>query len=406
MRLNTFALIGLIHTSLVAASCADVCALGFTTQVSLAGAFCDLFTLGLYVGALPLFASNCNTDVSISSACGCLSAATSTVSATTFSTVTVVSATITNTLTASTTLVSTASSITSTTTTTTATETLTTSTTTTSSFFTSETKTFSTSTTKTESTTTTTSSISTALATITNFQTSSATITNTQTSSTTITNVQTSSATITNVQTSSATITNTQTSSTTITNVQTSSATITNTQTSSDTIVNTQTSSTTITGTSTATAATTAVCNYVKNYGFEATGNTGTPIPDWTLTTGAGGAIVVVGTENNISPVQGARQVRVTGGTSASRNRFAQVVTLCPGTSSLSLTAWAVGTTANDCTVKLCLGSTCTTNIFLSANYAAYGAAGPVSGSSVSITIDIFCATASTKAYLDFVTVG
>lgn len=119
---------------------------------------------------------------------------------------------------------------------------------------------------------------------------------------------------------------------------------------------------------------------------------------------GTGGAMLVVGTENSTTPVQGSHQVRVTGGSATSRNSLSQTITVCPGTSSLSLTAWARGTTVGDCSLRLCMGTSCTTLISLPANYAAYGVTGPTSGSSAPVMVEMFCSTA--RGYLDYVTVG
>jgi hypothetical protein len=104
--------------------------------------------------------------------------------------------------------------------------------------------------------------------------------------------------------------------------------------------------------------------------------------------------------------VQGNQQVRVTGGTSASRNKLAQTITLCPGTSTLTLTAWAVDNFAAGCSLRLCIGNTCSSSS-LTTSYVAYEVEGKVSGSP-GISAEIYCPSSpsSIKAYLDFVTVG
>lgn len=161
----------------------------------------------------------------------------------------------------------------------------------------------------------------------------------------------------------------------------------------------------------------TATCNYVQNYGFETVGTSSNPVPGWTVT----GGITEVGTDTmnpggntvTIAPFQGGRQVKSGATGTGSSNKLSQSITLCPGTTTLTLEAWARQYTSSfiqtGCTLNLCIGSTCSSANSLTNGYTAYSVSAGVSGSSVVISAQLSCGSgtsSNSRGYLDFVTVG
>jgi hypothetical protein len=147
----------------------------------------------------------------------------------------------------------------------------------------------------------------------------------------------------------------------------------------------------------------------VKNYGFEtASTAAATPVPGWT-TSGAVGGLTEVGTENEVTPIQGTRQLRSVA-TGTGYNTISQTVTLCPGQTSLTLTVWAREyiPMAGGCSVRVCIGSICSTTA-TSSTYSAYRVtANNLSGSPV-ISAGLSCGMTTlsgTRGYIDFVTIG
>lgn len=147
----------------------------------------------------------------------------------------------------------------------------------------------------------------------------------------------------------------------------------------------------------------------MKNYGFETAGTAGDPVPDWTVSLATGSSLSEVGTDSGVTPIQGSRQIRSNG--SGSFNTITQTISLCPSTTSLTLTAWAreyIPGSGSGCTLRLCVGGACT-NFDITATYSAYNVKGTVSGASATISAGLACgggSTSSTRGFLDFVTVG
>lgn len=159
---------------------------------------------------------------------------------------------------------------------------------------------------------------------------------------------------------------------------------------------------------------TTATCNFVKNFGFEApVTNNAIPVPDWTVTytTGGSPSIVVVPADNGVSPKQGQKQVRVQGG-NGNFQKLTQIVTLCSGTQSLRLSVSARDTSTTGmgiCSLQLCINNACSSTFDLTNDYNSFSYTSPLlTGTTASIGLSVACTNVgvTSRAYVDWVTIG